>query len=295
MIHDETTRSQAPTLLAVLAHPDDESFGMGGTLAHYADRGVQVHYLCMTGGESGTVEPEFLRNFGSISELRAHELACAARELGLTSHFFSGYRDSGMRGTPDNDHPKALVNQPVEEVAALVAHHIRRLRPQVIVTHDPIGGYLHPDHIAAHKATVRAFQSAGDPQAYPTDELPAYQPQKLYYNAFSKRFLKIMTAVLRLLGRNPAQFGRNQDVNLFELAEAGDFPIHARINVRASLPKRDRASACHASQLGSGPPNRGVLAFLLRYLRAHETYMRAYPQAPDGLRESDLFSGVEIG
>ena len=106
------------TLLAVLAHPDDESFGVGGTLALYAARGVKVYLVCATRGEAGTVDSEHMAGFGSIAELRESELRCAARHLGLTEVFFLDYRDSGMPGSPDNLHPNAHVNRPVEEVAA---------------------------------------------------------------------------------------------------------------------------------------------------------------------------------
>ena len=168
-------------LLAVLAHPDDESFGMGGTLALYAQRGVAAYLVCATRGEAGSMDADCLDGFNDISERREFELRCAAQELGLTEVHFLGYRDSGMPGSPDNQHPQALVAAPLEEVVAKVAHYIRLLRPQVVLTFDPIGGYRHPDHIAIHQATVRAFQTAGDPAMYP-DDLPPYQPQKLYYH-----------------------------------------------------------------------------------------------------------------
>ncbi|MCX6037158.1 MAG: PIG-L family deacetylase, partial [Chloroflexi bacterium] len=112
------------TLLAVLAHPDDESFGMGGTLALYASRGVDVHLVCATRGEVGGVAPQLLEGFESIAKLRESELRCAAGVLGLTSVHFLGYRDSGMPGSLDNTHPQALAAQPLDEVAAKVVRYI---------------------------------------------------------------------------------------------------------------------------------------------------------------------------
>ena len=178
-----------PTLLAILAHPDDESFGIGGTLALYAERGVKVHLITATCGEVGTVDPEYLDQHASIAELRVEkELRCAADQLGISDVYVLEYRDSGMPGAPDNEHPQALIQAPIEEVAEKLTHYIRKLRPQVVITHDPIGGYKHPDHIAVHKATVRAFHAAGEVTVFP-NELPLYQPQKLYFstspNAFS--------------------------------------------------------------------------------------------------------------
>ncbi len=161
------TSSNERTLLAVLAHPDDESFGTGGTLALYATRGVQVHLLCATRGEVGTVAPEMLEGHASVGDLRQSELECAAGHLGLAGVHFLGYRDSGMQGSPDNRHPQALVAASLDKVAADIVTWIRRLRPQVVITFDPIGGYHHPDHIACHNATRLAFEAAGDPARYP--------------------------------------------------------------------------------------------------------------------------------
>src|SRR5512137_2723353 len=174
-------------ILSVLAHPDDESFGMGGTLALYATRGAAVHLVCATRGEVGEVDPEHLRDYASIGELRETELRCASGHLGLAGVHFLDYRDSGMPGSPDNQHPQALAAQPLEQVAACVAQYIRKIRPQVVLTFDPIGGYYHPDHVAMHKATVRAFALAGDPsfvveQNGIRSSLPSYSPQKMYFH-----------------------------------------------------------------------------------------------------------------
>ncbi|OQY92627.1 MAG: hypothetical protein B6D39_04740, partial [Anaerolineae bacterium UTCFX2] len=103
-------------LLAVLAHPDDESFGIGGTLAVYARRGAQVHLVCATRGEAGDVDPQYLQGFKSIADRRVSELRCAAGVLGLTGVYFLDYRDSGMGGSADNRRPEALANAPQEEV-----------------------------------------------------------------------------------------------------------------------------------------------------------------------------------
>src|SRR5512136_2306218 len=136
-----TDHTQALTMLVCLAHPDDETFGMGGTLALYSRRGVDVYLICGTRGDVGEVDPEYMKGFATIAERRESELRCAAQILDLKEVYFLGYRDSGMPGTPDNEHPNALAAQPTDEVAAKVVHYIRLLRPQVMVTHDPIGGY----------------------------------------------------------------------------------------------------------------------------------------------------------
>jgi LmbE family N-acetylglucosaminyl deacetylase len=277
-------------LLAVLAHPDDETFGMGGTLALYAQQGVEVHLICATRGEVGSMDPKLMEGCTSIGERRESELRCAAGLLGLAGVHFLGYRDSGMAGTQDNFHPQALAAQEVEQVAQKVAHHIRQLRPQVVVTIDPIGGYKHPDHIAVHRATLRAYALAADPNF--ADGLPPFLPQKLYYTIFPKSFLKLALFALPLLGKNPRRFGRNGDIDLVEIVKEGDFPVHARINYRPVATLKDQATACHASQLEGGPPNRGPLRWITTLLGSHDTYMRALPPAGKHLHEKDLFEGI---
>src|SRR5450759_1466590 len=277
-----------PVLLTVLAHPDDETFGTGGTLALYSRRGVDVHLVCATRGEVGEMDPALMGSFDTIGDKRESELRCAAGTLGLTGVYFLGYRDSGMPGSPDNQHPQALVAQPLDEVAAKVAHYIRLLKPQVVITFDPIGGYRHPDHIAIHQATLKAFQAASDPAQFP-DAGPAYQPQKLYYQVLSRRLLRLAVRVLPLFGRDPRHFGQNGDVDIVSLATV-DFPVHAHITISSEAARaRAAASACHRSQLGGMPQDRGVLGLISRVMQRQESFMRAYPAVEDGrLRESDL-------
>jgi N-acetyl-1-D-myo-inositol-2-amino-2-deoxy-alpha-D-glucopyranoside deacetylase len=274
-------------MLVCLAHPDDETFGMGGTLALYALRGVQVHLVCATRGDVGDVDSELMQGFSSVAERRESELRCAAGILGLN---FLGYRDSGMPGSEDNHHPNALAAQPVDEVAAKVVHYMRSLRPQIVVTHDPIGGYKHPDHIAMHRATVRAFELTADP-SYPSDLSP-FKPQKLYYQTMPKGLIRWAVRIAPLLRMDPHHFGRNRDIDLASLVEEGDFPTHARINCRSVSAIRDEASACHISQGGGVIGRKNPLSLLRRYFGSTESFMRAYPEPEDGLRERDLFEGI---
>lgn len=276
------------TILSVLAHPDDESFGMGGTLALYAQKGVKVYLVCATRGEAGEVGPEYLQDYQSIGELREAELRCAAGHLGLAGVHFLDYRDSGMVGSPENEHPDALVQAPLEEVAARIAEYIRLLQPQVVLTFDPIGGYRHPDHIAIHKATVTAFRLAGDPD-FVSDSAP-YQPQKLYYHTISKRFIRMAVRLIRLFGKDPSRWGKNNDIDLTSLA-VEDFPVHAQIEYRMVERRKDAASVCHASQGGAGLA-KGPLAWVSRLFSGKDQFMRAFPPAKPGERETDLFEGV---
>lgn len=276
------------TILAVLAHPDDESFGLGGTLALYAQKGYDTYLVCTTRGEAGTVDTEYLNGFKDTAELRTAELNRAAKILGLKEVFFLGYRDSGMPGTEENKHPDAQINHSVDEVAGKVVKYIRELKPDVVITFDPIGGYKHPDHIHLHKATVLAFEKAGDPTFHPESGLP-FKPRVLYYQVFSRRVLRWMVRMMPLFGKDPTKFGRNQDVNLRELAEV-EFPIHVRLDITPVADIKYEAGRQHASQGGS-QMRRGWMGWMTRLLGEREEFMRAYPRVENGRHKiaNDLF------
>ena len=288
------------TLLGVFAHPDDESFGPGGTLARYAAQGVQAHVIIATDGDAGSVTESHRRQGGrTLAQERSEELARAAVELGVTSIWNLPYRDSGMRGSADNEHPRALAQQPVERLAAELVDYIRRLKPQVVITHDPYGGYGHPDHIRCCEAVTVAFYAAGQttgtgPEGAPPSGgggLPPHTAQKLYYTCFDKRMLRWIVRFMQVTGRNPRQVGRNQDVDLVEIA-GWETPIHARIDVAAYLERKERASRAHASQYSGGPSMLRALPKPLRKrLSRYESYTRAYP-APGPHQEPDLFHNV---
>jgi LmbE family N-acetylglucosaminyl deacetylase len=285
--------SPVPTLLAVLAHPDDESFGMGGTLALYARRGYNVYLVCATRGEVGTVDDKYMRKFKSIAELREAELRCAAEHLGLTQVFFLGYRDSGMPGSEDNRHPDAQVAHPVDEVAGKVVKYIRELKPDVVITFDPIGGYRHPDHIHIHNATVLAFEKADDPSFHPESGAP-FKPRYLYFNVFPHRMLRVVTRLMPLFGADPRHFGRNKDIDLQSLVEF-DFPVHVRVDTRAVQAARDAATLCHASQ-GGAQMRGGLMGTVRRLFGQHDDFMRAYPPVSNGHRVGrELLDGAGTG
>jgi len=275
------------TLLAVLAHPDDESFGLGGTLALYASKGYDVYYVCATRGEAGTVDEIHLKGFKDTAEMRTDELMRAAKELGLKEVFFLGYRDSGMPGMDANQHPDAQINAPIEEVAGKVVKYIRDLKPEVVLTFDPIGGYKHPDHIHIHKATVLAFANSDNDSFYP-EAGDAFKPLALYFQVFPKGLLKAAVRLMPLFGKDPTKFGRNGDINMKELADV-TFPIHVRLDVRSAVDAKRKASECHASQ-GGMQMRRGIMGFITRLFGEKEDYMQAYPPVGAAFkRKIDLF------
>jgi LmbE family N-acetylglucosaminyl deacetylase len=284
---------QNKTLIFFGAHPDDESFGIGATLAQYAAKGVKAYYVCSTGGEEGTVEPHFLNNFNSVKELREQELKRAAEALGLAGVYYLGYRDSGMRGAASNKLPNAMAAALLDEAAGRMVKIMRELKPDVVVTHDSGGGYGHPDHVATHDAVKKAFLAANDRGKYP-EAGPPFQPGKLYFLARSRRLMRVMIKLMPLFGRDPHRFGRNGDIDLTRTTGQQP-PIHAVIRLtKKSVEMRRKAVACHPSQ-SSGPGTRPGLFRLMELLQKlqgpRDSFTRAYPP-PTRHREKDLFEGI---
>lgn len=278
-----------PTLLGVFAHPDDESFGPGGTLARYAGEGKQVHVIIATDGIAGSLaDPNAVDGHSTLAQVRSRELSDAAVALGVTSIWSLPYRDSGMRNTPDNDHPDALIRQPLEQTVQEMLGYLRRLRPDVIITHDPYGGYGHPDHIRVCEAMTTAFYLARQEFAGQSEYSG---PQKLYYTAFNKRMLKLMVQVMKWRGQDPTAQGRNKDINLVEIS-GWHTPIHTKINVLDYLPRKLAASQAHVSQYSGGPAYMRMLPWFIRQqFLATESFTRVFPLPPETI-EQDLFSGL---
>ena len=283
-----TEDNQAKRILSELAHPDYEAFGMGGTLALYAMRGVEVFLACATLGEAGDIPPNFLRDHSSSAALRESELDCSADILALKQVFKLGFRDSGMAGSPDNQHPDALVARPMEEAVERIADVMRQVRPQVVLTFDPVGGYFHPDHIRVHQATVLAFERV-------RQELHESDPQalaRLYYHTMPKSSVRFAVFWMRLLGKDPRKVGRNKDIDLVEIVSQS-FPVHVKINYHPVLKQREQAAACHASQ-GGGQKPFGLSAWLLRlFSKPVDRFMQGFPESkPNDRVKNDLFWGM---
>ncbi|MCB9455684.1 MAG: PIG-L family deacetylase [Anaerolineaceae bacterium] len=278
-------------LLLSLAHPDDESFGSGGLIARYVASGAEVSLICATNGDVGTVKPEMLNGYNSISELRLAELACASAKLGFKHVVRFGYRDSGMMGSETSQHPASLWQAPQEAVTRRVVEVIRDLKPQVVLTFNRYGGYGHPDHIAIQRATVAAFRLAGDPE-YKTDGQQPYQPQKLYYTRIPTLMLRMGLWLLRLRREDPRQLGKNKDIDLLKILDNVE-PAHARVDIRAYYDAWQEANACHASQLGGGTNQMPL--WVRRRLSGSQSFTRVYPEPEyNRVDENDLFQGVRV-
>jgi LmbE family N-acetylglucosaminyl deacetylase len=277
-------------LLAVLAHPDDESFGPGGTFAKYAHAGVDVHICIATDGAAGSVAKGFEEAREKLAEIRAAELVSAVNTLGATLHRLD-YQDSGMAGSRSNDHPAAWINADETEAVGRVVRLIREVRPNTIVTHDSTGGYFHPDHIQCYKITTKAFHLAGDALAYPEQNLPPFTPERLYYTAFSYRWTRLFATLMRIRGQDPTALGRNKDIDLTKLGVSPK-QLHAVIDYRKYWDVKSNASRAHATQGGGtgGGPFGMIPMPIRKRLFGRDTFMRGFPPVPDGFKERDLFA-----
>ncbi len=215
-----------PTLMAIFAHPDDEAFSVGGTLAHYAEKGVKVVLVCATRGEAGKITDPGM-TVTDLGAQREQELINACAALGIPAPIFLGFHDSGRAERVRFDDPLALMNVDVLDIEAKIRPLIEEHAPQVIVTFDPHGGYGHIDHLQIHRAATAAFHSTG--------HLPR-PPQRLYYTALTHQAAEGM-----------ARFGMGLDPLLYGVSEKS---LVVRMDVAHYAGRKKAALAAHGTQMG---------------------------------------------
>jgi LmbE family N-acetylglucosaminyl deacetylase len=281
------------TLMAVFAHPDDESFGSGGSLARYgSEPDVRVVLVCATRGEAGEISDPGLATAEHLGQVREQELRCACRSLGIEETFFLDYRDSGMAGTPENMDPRALAMADFDEAVGKIVAHIRREQPDVVMTFDETGGYGHPDHIAIHHLTKAAFVAAADASQYPEQSatgLAPHQAQKLYFTAIPQRFFRGVAAKLQEMGHEiPKRYLERLD-GPFGLP---DEACTTDIDVRAFWETKQAAVACHATQLNPDSIFAMLPPDMMRELQAWECFQLAESTVGEDGDSHDLFAGL---
>jgi mycothiol S-conjugate amidase len=282
-------------LIAVHAHPDDESSKGAATMARYAREGVDVLVCTLTGGERGDIlnkameRPEVRANLAAV---RRAEMDRAREILGVRQQFL-GFTDSGLpEGDPLPPLPEGcFALEPLETAARPLVQAVRAFRPHVILGYDENGGYPHPDHVKCHEVTVEAFEAAADPDRYPGTGEP-WQPLKLYYFAtFHKaRFMALHEEMVRR-GLDSPYASR--------LEEWVDNPDHPGLEITTRVPCgdyfeiRDQALIAHATQID---PKEGFW-----FACPREVQQAAWPTEDFHLArsvvntekpESDLFAGV---
>jgi len=280
-------------LMAVHAHPDDESSKGAATMARYRAEGVDVLVVSCTGGERGDIlnsklkdDPEVLRD---IAEVRRREMAAAAAVLGVR-HEWLGFVDSGL---PEGDPPPPLPEgcfalEPLEVAAAPLVRVVRRFRPHVMTTYDENGGYPHPDHIMCHRVSIEAFDAAGDPDRYPGHGDP-WQPLKLYYDrAFSRSRVLAFHEALLAEGRE-SPFG--EWLKHWEEMREERMPT-TRVDCADFFEARDRALRAHATQIDPDSAFFAVPYEIQRRIWPTEDFELARSLVETELPEDDLFAGV---
>ncbi|MFI7588599.1 mycothiol conjugate amidase Mca [Spongisporangium articulatum] len=289
--------AQQLRLMAVHAHPDDESSKGAATLARYVDEGVEVLVVSCTGGERGDILNPRLQGNADIerdmAEVRRKEMAAAAEALGV-QHRWLGFVDSGL---PEGDPLPPLPDgcfalEPLETASAPLVKLVRQFRPHVMTTYDENGGYPHPDHIMCHKVSMEAFEAAGDPTRYPGPDEP-WQPQKLYYDrGFSTK--KMLTFHEALLARGLESPFADWMKRREEWAEKmGPEPeITTQVNVGAWFERRDKALLAHATQIDPDGWFFSIPLEMQRELWPTEDYQLARSHVQTTLPEDDLFAGI---
>ena len=276
------------TLLAVFAHPDDEVFGIGGTLARYAAEGVHVVLICATRGEVGEIAEGTMATPETLGQVREEELRCAAEALGIHEIMFLGYRDSGMTGTPENDDPRAFMNAPSDEVVAQLVGIIRQVRPQVVITFDPDGGYGHPDHIAIHHHTLAAFDAVGDPLSY-LDQGPSWMPDRLFYTVISRSLMSNMRIRMEELGLDTSEFDSFEEMGEFGWP---DSQIHLTLDASASVHAKWKAFDCHHTQFSGDNLLFRLPEMEMKQILRYEHLALARPETSPKTRLADLFGSI---
>jgi LmbE family N-acetylglucosaminyl deacetylase len=277
------------TLMAVHAHPDDESNSTGGTLARYSAEGVRTVLVTCTNGEfgdaPGRIKPDQDgHDPDDVARIRLQELKVATEALGVSHVETLGYRDSGMRGWPQNDDPRAFHHQDDDGVAARIAELFDRFRPQVVVTYFGNSGYNHPDHLKAHDVTRLAVERTRI-------------PSKLYLIARPRSYRERMRAIAEEYGiempplpqRPPPTEGMMPDAP--RPFGVDDSMITTTVDASAYWQQKRVALAAHASQLEDSffvrfPDEAFAKAFGV------ESFIRDYDTTGASLPEDDLFAGL---
>jgi mycothiol S-conjugate amidase len=285
-------------MMAVHAHPDDESSKGAATMARYVADGHDVMVVTCTGGERGSIlnpsfEPADLAEHpAQMTEVRRAEMARAAEILGVR-HRWLGYVDSGLpEGDPKPPLPEGcFAVVPLAGPTADLVRLIREFRPHVVVTYDENGGYPHPDHIRCHEVSVAAFEAAGDPDSFPDTGEP-WQPLKLYYShGFSRKRMQLFHDALVAAGEE-SPFGE-----WLEKWDASRPDVMERVTTRVECGEyfgvRDDALRAHATQID--PQSRWFVVpqAVQQELWPTEEYELARSLVDTTVPEDDLFSGVQ--
>ncbi len=285
-------------LMAVHAHPDDESSKGAATTARYADEGHDVLIVTLTGGERGSILNPAMDTPGvleRIDEIRREEMEAAAAALGVRQTWL-GFVDSGL---PEGDPPPPLPEGcfalvPLDEAVEALVRVVREFKPHVMTTYDENGGYPHPDHIRCHEVSMAAFEAAGDPDRFPDAGEP-WQPLKIYYDhGFTMARLDVFAAEYERIGEPfPLQEWLERTRAYRQGRPDGMTRVTTQIECAKYFPQRDDALRAHATQID---PNGAFFAIpmeMQQRLWPTEEFELAKSRVDSTRPETDLFAGIE--
>ena len=281
-------------LLAVHAHPDDESSKGAATYAYYRSLGAEVMVVSCTGGERGDIQNDALVSSAmadrDMGGLRRIEMARAREAMGI-EHRWLGYMDSGLPENGEALHPQSFAMIPLEISGVPLVKVIREFRPQVVVTYDENGGYPHPDHIRTHAVTMWALAAAADPAVLP-EWGDAWQVQKVYYDRIitPERFSAVYEAILAAEPQHPLLPALEEMRGW--MGDRVSPTVTTRIPASEFFDVRDVALRAHSSQV---PPDSPFFFWPNEIQRAAwptEDFELASSLVATDLPESDLFAGI---
>ena len=283
-------------LLAVHAHPDDESSKGAATYAYYRDRGVEVTVVSCTGGERGDIQNPGLDAAATamadrdMAGLRRLEMARARAFMGI-DHRWLGYLDSGLPENGEALQPQSFAMTPLEISGVPLVKVIREMRPHVVITYDENGGYPHPDHIRTHEVTMWALAAAADPEQLP-EWGAAWSVDKLYYDRIisPQRFRAVYDALRDSAPDHPLFASFDQMTGW--MAERDDANITTQVAAGAFFGARDDALRAHASQV---PPDSPFFFWPNEIQQAAwpwEDFELVRSSVETTLPETDLFAGI---
>lgn len=282
------------SLLIVLAHPNDEIFH-GGVLAHLSERGVRVTLACATDGEAGKPHPS-LGQVDDLGAVRVEELRLSCARLGIEEPLLLRFHDSARKERQRHDDPHALANVDMLDVEAAIRGIIADVKPHVIVTFEPHGGYYHPDHLAIQRATTAAFFSSS--------MMGSDAPERLFYAT-------MLTDVFRALADASRGRGITDGLDPSVFATAPDM-VAVSFDASPYLEQKFSALAAHRSAFGitlemlkNPPPDAAQMLNAFRPVLEHEVFLLGGARGPvrrwplpdffDGLETSELHSRVDQG
>ena len=277
------------TILALHAHPDDESSKAAATVARLVDEGARAVLVTATGGEAGDIlnpemdVPEIAQR---LAEVRADELEDAARIIGFDEIVMLGYRDSGMPDSSDNRREDAFCNQPIDEVLERVVEVIRRVRPNVVLGYDDHEFYPHPDHLRIHEISLELAAAAADADRFPEAGDP-WQVDEVYAPVFTReRILALHTAMLESTGESPFAVWLDRGVGAD--VERTTF----KFDVTGYVDRGRKALAAHRTQVDPRGFWFAVPTSVIESVYPWEDFELLYSNGSSNSGRGDLFAGI---